>query len=570
LNYRNNSLVRKIRLSIFSSRRGKRNSSLKILLYFFAGLWLSAPGTVFSADEKPAAVPKQGPYKVAILPVAVHSPENIEFMREGLLDMLSSRVFLEGRVEVLEKRAVKSALAGVSAEIDAEKARDLGARLKADYVVFGSLTKLGDSASLDLKVLDVSGEKAPASVFVQAAKMAEIINAVDEISRKIDERILGYSLLPPAAAKVEKPPAEAPAVSPGPGFRPYGPGRPLAPSAAQGLEFWQSRPLSYRVRGLAVGDLDGDGQNEIVMIGPQELNIYRLEKGELKLLKRHAGRRVDNFLAVEVGDVNRDGKAEIFVTNFPADTLSPAPQLDRLASFAATFRNGEFKIEAADLDWFLRIVEKEAGGPVLLGQRKGVKAPFEYPIVELEWDGRRIKEGRKTDLPGGISVFGYAPLEADGKSYSVFIDTDFRLKVAEAGGRVLWKSQTTYGSDISFRAKPLDAGIGFQEGDEFAFINVRLMARGNEILVIRNISPIGQFFKRQKYYTGGEIQSLVWTGAILSERWRSQEISGYVADFQVGDVDVKGARELLVAVNLPRESILSREENSALLLSRFE
>ena len=88
---------------------------------------------------------------MAILPVTVHSSENLGYMQEGLLDMLSSRVELEGRVSVLEKGAVKKALGQTPGEIDTEQARKLGQMLEADFVVYGSLTKLGDSASLDLK-----------------------------------------------------------------------------------------------------------------------------------------------------------------------------------------------------------------------------------------------------------------------------------------------------------------------------------------------------------------------------------------------------------------------------------
>jgi TolB-like protein len=164
-------------------------SSLKILIFLIFFLGLIPLSGAQTPGERQAAAKTQGPYKVAILPVAVHSPENLAFLREGLLDMLSSRMNLEGRVSVVEKAAVKKALAGVEGEIDAQKAMELGSRLGADYVVFGSLTKLGDSASLDLQILSVKGEKPPASVYVQARKMEEIINGVDEVARKADEKI---------------------------------------------------------------------------------------------------------------------------------------------------------------------------------------------------------------------------------------------------------------------------------------------------------------------------------------------------------------------------------------------
>ena len=37
------------------------------------------------------------------------------------------------------------------------------------------------------------------------------------------------------------------------------------------------------------------------------------------------------------------------------------------------------------------------------------------------------------------------------------------------------------------------------------------------------------------------MQRLYWTGALFVETWKSSEISGYLADFQIQDVDnIKG------------------------------
>ena len=130
--------------------------------------------------------------------------------------MLSSRVELSGRVVVLEKGVVKKALDQVSGEMDSETARKLGQELGADFVVFGSLTKLGDSASLDLKVVEVKGEKPGVPVFVQAKKMEEVIARVDDIARKVDEKVLGYPLSPPVAEKPSRSPKETAAIPIGP------------------------------------------------------------------------------------------------------------------------------------------------------------------------------------------------------------------------------------------------------------------------------------------------------------------------------------------------------------------
>lgn len=56
----------------------------------------------------------------------------------------------------------------------------------------------------------------------------------------------------------------------------------------------------------------------------------------------------------------------------------------------------------------------------------------------------------------------------------------------------------------------------------------------------------------------------------MAERWKSQEIGGYVVDFQMGDIDGTQGKELIVAVNLPRESVLSVSQNSAVLITRVQ
>jgi hypothetical protein len=138
-------------------------------------------------------------------------------------------------------------------------------------------------------------------------------------------------------------------------------------------------------------------------------------------------------------------------------------------------------------------------------------------------------------------------------------------------GKVVWRSRDDYGSDNVFRVKPMAVGPGlrFEDADDLAYVNGRVIRKGNDFLVIRNISATGQFLKRSKFYTKGEVQVLTWTGAMFMTSWKSQEIPGYVADFQIQDVDHTGRKALIVAVNLPTEGFLSGGKNSALMVSRM-
>jgi len=148
----------------------------------------------------------------------------------------------------------------------------------------------------------------------------------------------------------------------------------------------------------------------------------------------------------------------------------------------------------------------------------------------------------------------------------VYIDSDFTLKMMNEKGKVTWRSRDDYASDNRFQFKYLDV-LG-NRPDEFACVNVRVIAKGEDIFIIRNMSAIGEIFARAKYYNRGEVKRLAWTGAMFMETWRSQEISGYLADFQYQERKQDQAKELIVAVNLPKESILSMATSSALLVSR--
>ena len=562
-----------------------RIGSLKIIIFLVAGV-LFVPWTLAQAPKAPQPAQQgRGPFKVAILPITIHSPESLDYLRDGFYAMFSSRMELEGRVSVMERAAVKKALSQFSGEIDSESAKKLGETLGADFVVFGSLTKLGDSASLDLNVLEVKGEKPPSSVYVQARKLEEIIGQVDVLARKVDEKILGYSLGPAVAEKPPEAPRQAAAVPPlvftppPPAGQPSQPSTPppvFAPPAGIRSEkpfaagdFSQSQSFPNRFRGMAMGDLDGDGKNEVVFIDEKNLYIYRWEATEFRLLKKITGKNAtDQFMAVDVADIDKDGKAEVFVTNFPENAYQPG---FRLHSFVVAFKEGDFRVVASELDWFLRVVDWEGKGPVLLGQSKGIDQGFYGPIYEIGWDGQKYKDLRKAEIPGAVySPYGFVPFRYGDQTYFAYIDSDFRMKVLDQKGKQVWRSTTYYGSDIAFKVKILIPSTAGTQGDEFSFVNVRLLARGDEIIVIRNLSPVGNFFKREQIFSGGEIQALVWSGNTFIERWKSKTIEGYVADFQLQDFDTIPGKELIVALNLPKESILSLEAKSALMVGRVQ
>jgi outer membrane protein insertion porin family len=124
---------------------------------------------------------------VAILPVVVHALEDHAYLRDGLADMLASRLGRQPGIGVL--RVDDPA----QATTDADAARAAARALGAQWVLYGSFTRFGDGASLDVRCVPVSapGEPGPRSIFVQSGQLAELIPRLDGVAERVAAHVLG-------------------------------------------------------------------------------------------------------------------------------------------------------------------------------------------------------------------------------------------------------------------------------------------------------------------------------------------------------------------------------------------
>ena len=138
--------------------------------------------------------------KIAILPFSVNSSENISYIRDGIWDMLISRVTVGGKTDVLSKSSVLEAMdKNQKKDLSQADVSAIGKRLKADYVVWGSITKIGDSLSLDGKLLDVASSQSPVTLFEQTRGMNEVIPKINDFSQRIRSHVTGEALAAPSA-----------------------------------------------------------------------------------------------------------------------------------------------------------------------------------------------------------------------------------------------------------------------------------------------------------------------------------------------------------------------------------
>jgi hypothetical protein len=154
-------------------------------------------------------------------------------------------------------------------------------------VLFGSLTIFGNSVSLDAKIVDISDARPPLSFFNQSQGMEEVIPRINLFAEAINEKVFNRK------TAVRQLPQKAPAQDVEGGKTPF----VMSRRGDAGPGFWKSKNFRMQIKGLALGDIDGDGKTETVMIENQKVHIYRSENDRFVKIKQIPGEKYYKYLA---------------------------------------------------------------------------------------------------------------------------------------------------------------------------------------------------------------------------------------------------------------------------------
>jgi len=137
---------------------------------------------------KPPEVMAKTTGKVAVLPFKVHAPEALSHLRLGLQEMLTMRMGEKG-YEVINPEVVNENPLASMPQFEMEDLVRLGEELGAQWMVVGSMTQVGKKMSLDLKVVDVTGERPPFFLFMVADNIDALTDTSKKIATNIDHQI---------------------------------------------------------------------------------------------------------------------------------------------------------------------------------------------------------------------------------------------------------------------------------------------------------------------------------------------------------------------------------------------
>jgi len=520
---------------------------LPLLRCFFLSLLL-----LVLATSTAAATPT-----VAVLPLEARSSRDISFLQDAVRDMLATRIGAAPNLSVIERVKVDQVAGGAPPPSDLPS---LAAKLAATHLVTGTITALGDNYSLDVKLYPAQGG-APETFYATAQGEGNLITAVDRLAADLISRGfgLGAAASPAPLPQVVSRPAQPTYTTMHPEriFRSAGGGLVGTRGIGGRFGFLKSQNLSMDLQSMALGDVNGDSVEELVLADRTMVYIYRREpNGRLVKVGQFGIPEHLKIHAVTLFDLDGAPGLEILVS--AADHLTPASfGVKWLEKSSVTFL---FK----EAPWYIRAMELPGEGVTLLGQKSGTTTALRPGIYRLAYQDGTLRQESELDLPDSVNLFEFvlADLDNDQALEVVAIDQYDRLKVMRRSGAVLWKSDDFYGGTTRFiGGTPPFAGETTIEGttnEEERYPRYYIPSPifvadvdgdgQNDLVVNKNLSTSSRLFENLKNYPSGEIHALTWDGLGLTELWRTRKIDGYISDFIFRQGGSPKEAELLVGV----------------------
>ncbi len=485
---------------------------------------------------------------------------------------------------MLDRQTVEKALASTAGPLTEAAGRELGRKLAADYVLFGSLTVLGNSISLDAKMVDVAGAKPTMSFFEQSEDAGGIISRISAMAAAVNEKMFGRTTAaaPPAPAATAAPQAQAAQPAPAdPHAHPEkllkqsgfggGAGSPFAASEESAREFspqfWKSAAYKMAFNGIALGDVDGDGKTETVLITADKIIVYRYEQQRFYPVAEYEADSKGINIGVDVADINGNGAPEIIVTRL---TLTRKI----LASFALEWDGKAFKRILDNASWYFRVVDLPDRGKVLLGQEPSFGSPFKGRISEMVWRNGQYEPETPVTVSTAVNVLGLTigQIVKGQRETIAAYDPGDHIRVFDEAGKEESKSAGVYGGSTLYTL----GNIEYQgQTERPIYLPMRLMALKpdkdgkSQVLAVRNFDIGDRKLEQFRSFNEAQIIGFGWDGLGLQPEWRTRKMTGCIRDFALGDFDNDGELEMVCAIVLDEGRVMATTPKSTVIALKF-
>ena len=518
-------------------------------LYIF--IFFAILASLFYPIDTHSAEPK----RVLITPFNINAEKDYTFLRDGIFDMLSTRLSLPDKIILIDKTLIYNEIKDMPGRLSQEDVLALGEKFQADYVLFGSLTLFGNSLSTDARLFDTAQNKTILAYDETGEKPGDVIEHIDLFADQVKADVFGEK---PTVAIAPPPKQTAPDSRQHPdellkpGATVVAPTVAPQPGAAPTLTMQRSRRFKDQIRGITTGDIDGEGGNELIFIGKRTIYVFRYVDNLFQKVREIEGARNHRYLSVDAADINGNGRVEIFVSAVSSDNTT-------MTSFVLEWDGKKFVDVTSRSKWYYRVIDMPGRGDVLIGQKRGSVNAFSPAIHELTWKADGYEPADRITIPKPTNVYGFSYGEALNDGRNVWLVTsDYNiLQIVDDAGQEEWKSSEKYGANdifIDFRSDLENPIVQGEKDYTRYYLPNRMFITDldndgkKEVLVTKNVDKAGGLLRKSRIFDKGAIECLAWDGIGLYPKWKSREVSGYISDFTLVDIDNDGRKELALSV----------------------
>lgn len=490
-----------------------------------------------------------------LLPFDGSSAGKYAYLTDGLRTMLASRLVAKDNVQLVDYAMQEAELKKL--EVVSGEKKNLGpvlSRLHTDYLVSGALYATNNGLKIQIVVSGAEATGDPENFSMVAEDEDQVIPAIGSLSEEIVQKILHHSSSPVSAGQTaieeegtsgfltEHPEKQYKKGLLGGGSIVSSDGTDASVSAKT---MRASSILPVEIVAMDVGDLDGDGMQEMVSASKTEVQVFHFKEGIFESIGKYDLRPTFKIHAVTLADLDGDKKSEIYIS---------ANERFRISSLIMTWSAKDgIRTLTEDIPWYLRPVFMPGGGMVLLGQGASSDATKGYlgnGVFRLVAEGKptAFRRGPRLPLPDSINLFDFAWADLDGNKVveTVAVNHNEKLLVYDGENKLIWVSDHNFGGSQNYigpsrsetnSRDSANAAIDLDADRELSFLPTRIIARDidgdgkQEIIVGRNKRDSYTFLRNYRSYSGGDIACLSWQDSGLKEVWHTNTIPGYVADY---------------------------------------
>lgn len=477
------------------------------------------------------------PIKIVVLPFDIQAEADLNFLKKGIQTMLLSRLHIPD---------TSLPELGTPGNIPAD----------ADYVLTGTLLVFGNSVSTDAQLKKNLSDNTVLAFSRTGESKGEALRHIGMLTDTIKAEILGIQVNP------MMPSTNLSLIHDTEKSSPHSDTLPKTKQPAR-LKVWKSQPFNQKIQSFCIGDVTGDTKNEFIYSTDDAIHVFSHAAGRLVKIASPGKISAKTIISVDVADLNKNKKDEIYVTAIHHNTNKPS-------SFVMEWDGNQLKTIEKKLPWLFRYVQSSSGGK-LLGQRIQENDKVLKPgVFEFSFSSQGALTSTPMKLPEDISLYSltFGDVLNDGSETIAVLTLDGRLALYALDGKLIWKGSDGYGGSNTYLEYK---GMRYNRDDGLKmsrfFLQQRILVADlekngyNSVYVVKNYDNAAGVLNYTKFYDKGNIISMKWDDLGLGPEKRTRTISGYLSDYTIADTDNDGKNEIIFCV-IKSDGTLSRSYSS--------